>query len=348
MGLPQPTPLRIGAALALVAALALAGWVATRTGPANDTKAAANPIPASAAVCTLPDEPPSPHPGMVWVPGGTYTMGDSVYPEERPAGPSTVQGFWMDRTEVTNDQFAAFVQATGYVTVAERPVDASRHPPGTPRELLRPGAVVFSVPERIAPGADVNSWWRYVPGAQWRHPGGPGTGIEGRGAYPVVAVTLEDARAYARWKGHELPSEAQWEWAARAASAQPMPTHEQPAAANTWQGRFPMVDQARDGHAGLAPVGCYAPNALGLHDLIGNVWELTSDVFRPHGQEVVSSAGPRRGLSQWVIKGGSFLCSPDYCMRYRPGSRQPQDEDLGSSHVGFRTVLAAQPPEARP
>jgi formylglycine-generating enzyme required for sulfatase activity len=286
---------------------------------------------------------------MVWVPGGRFTPGDNVYPEEQAAGPTQVKGFWMDRTEVTNDQFAEFVQATGYTTTAERQLDARRHP-GLPAELLQAGAVVFAPPAQLPAQADVNDWWRYVPGAHWRQPGGPGTGIAGRGAFPVVAVSHEDAQAYARWKGRQLPSEAQWEWAARAARDEALPSHEQPAQANTWQGPFPVRNAREDGFVGLAPVGCFAPNALGLYDMIGNVWELTRDLYTPRrgdspapGQALL----PSRGMPR-VIKGGSFLCSPDYCMRYRAGARQPQDDDLGTSHVGFRTVLDAPAPERQP
>ena len=303
-----------------------------------------------ASFCALPAATgPAPAPGMVWVPGGRFTMGDSVYPEERPAGPTAVGGFWMDRTEVTNDQFAEFVQATGYVTTAERALDAARNP-GLPPELLQPGAVVFSPPAKMPSQADVNDWCRYVPGAHWRQPGGPGTGIAGRGAFPVVAVSHQDAQAYARWKGRQLPSEAQWEWAARAARDEPAPAHEQPAQANTWQGPFPVRNAREDGFAGLAPVGCFAPNALGLYDMIGNVWELTRDVYTPRHGDSPAPGQPSlqaRGMAR-VIKGGSYLCSPDYCMRYRAGARQPQDDDLGTSHVGFRTVLEAPPPEKHP
>jgi formylglycine-generating enzyme required for sulfatase activity len=327
-------------ALALAAALAL-GWQARQRAPAQ-------PAPQASSACALPaQDPGAAHAGMVWVPAGAYTPGDTVYPEERPAGRVRVEGFWMDRTEVTNAQFARFVQASGYVTVAERPVDAARHGPGMPAELLRPGALVFSPPDRLSAGMDANAWWRYVPGAHWRQPGGPGTDLQGRDDHPVVALTVDDARAYAAWLGRELPSEAQWEWAARAARDEAMPLKEQPRQANTWQGPFPVNNSRADGFASLAPVGCYAPNALGLYDMVGNVWELTADAYGLHGQEggppISVRAGPAR---QVVIKGGSFLCSPDYCMRYRPGARQPQDEDLGASHVGFRTVLRAAPPAA--
>lgn len=326
-------------AAVVVAALAVGGALAWALRIPAGARGAAQPV--AACALTAPD-PKAPHPGMVWVPGGQFTPGDTVYPEERPAGRVQVPGFWMDRTEVTNDQFARFVQATGHVTVAERAVDPLRHQPGMPAALLQPGALVFSPPDQLPPGADVNAWWRYVPGASWRQPGGPGTGIEGRGAYPVVAVAIEDARAYAVWLGRALPTEAQWEWAARGAQDAPAPSHEQPREANTWQGQFPVRDARLDGYAGLAPVGCYAPNPLGLYDLVGNVWELTADLFRAHGEDAGPPVTVRRAPArQYVIKGGSFLCSPDYCLRYRPGSRQPQDEDLGTSHVGFRTVLNA-------
>jgi sulfatase modifying factor 1 len=293
------------------------------------------------------------HPGMVWVPGGSFTLGDTVYPEEQPLRPLMVQGFWMDRTEVTNDQFAQFVEATGYVTVAERAVDLRRHP-GMPTEMQQPGAVVFVMPNDVQGNGSVAQWWRYTPGANWRHPGGPATSIKDRGAFPVVAVTYEDAVAYAKWKGpgYSLPTEAQWEWAALGGQTQAPATHDQPKEANTWQGLFPVVNSAEDGFIGLAPVGCYAANGYGLHDMVGNVWEITTDAFKAdHTGDVALApdqvppdlrpAGtmPER---RRVIKGGSFLCAPNYCMRYRAGSRQPQEEDLAVSHLGFRTIAKGQ------
>lgn len=287
---------------------------------------------------------------LVWVPGGAYTMGDTRYPEETPRS-ARVDGFWMDRTEVTNAQFAAFVQATGYRTVAERPVDAAKHA-GLPPELSQPGALVFSPPTHPQQAIHPSQWWRYQAGASWRHPEGPRSDLSGRERWPVVAVTREDAQAYARWAGRELPTEAQWEWAARhqdrtepadAASAATATTDSASTAgvaataataamtANTWQGPFPVRNTAEDGHAGRAPVGCYPPNALGLYDMIGNVWELVQDDFEP---------------GSTVIKGGSYLCSDDYCMRARPGARQPQELDLGSSHIGFRTILKTRETKA--
>lgn len=299
---------------------------------------------------------------MVWVPAGSFEIGDNVYPEEGPRRRVTLDGFWMDRTEVTNDQFAQFVQATGHVTVAERDVDAKLHV-GLPPEMRKPGAVVFVGPVDASgqTKGSATQWWRYIPGAQWRHPGGPGTSIERRGAFPVVAITYEDAMAYAKWKGRALPTEAQWEWAARAAQVQQAaPMQDQPKQANTWQGLFPVLNSGDDGFVGLAPVGCYAPNALGLLDMIGNVWELTADVWTPShaarsgtkdagaSTDAISdpTTSPARpdAPKQRVIKGGSHLCAPNYCMRYRAGARQGQDEDLAIGHLGFRTVLLAPGP----
>ena len=338
--------------LALGAGAWWAGWASFpgKAGAGADTRAGVASREVARIACALPALPvasgqPADVPaGMAWVPGGKFVAGDSVYPEEAPGRPAQVAGFWMDRTEVSNDQFARFVAATGYVTVAERAPD-TRRLAGAPAEMLQPGAVVFVVPRKLQGPPDPLQWWRYLPGAHWRQPGGPGTHIEGRGSLPVVAVTLEDAQAYARWAGRQLPTEAQWEWAAREARAQAAPQHEQPRQANTWQGRFPMEDAASDGFAGIAPVGCYAGNALGLHDLIGNVWEWTRDAWRPGHEDApppalqearALAAGP---VAQGVIKGGSFLCSPDWCMRYRAGARQPQDLDLATSHLGFRTIL---------
>jgi formylglycine-generating enzyme required for sulfatase activity len=302
--------------------------------------------------CALPAQHASTrHAGMVWIPGGTLAFGDTVYPEEGPVRPTPVAGFWMDRTEVSNDAFAAFVQATAYITVAERPVDPALHP-GLPPDMRLPGAVVFTMPDARHGASRLSTWWQYVPGANWRHPGGPHTSIEGRGAFPVVAVTIEDALAYARWKGHALPTEAQWEWAARAGQAGGATNHDQPTDANTWQGLFPVANSGEDGFMGVAPVACYPPNGYGLHDMIGNVWELTIDRWTGSHATVADAGGNdpaapllRAGApAQRVIKGGSFLCAPNYCMRYRAGARQAQDDDLAVSHLGFRTIVQAPGP----
>ena len=265
--------------------------------------------------CPLQSEEHARHPGMVWVPPGTFEMGGDVYPEEGPRRTVSVDGFWMDRTEVTNADFAAFVKATNYVTVAERETN--------------PGAAVFVMPSGNADLSTAASWWSYVKGANWKHPGGPDTSIDDRDAFPVTALAYEDVAAYAKWKGRDLPTEAQWEWAARAGKPE---TTDQPKEANTWQGVFPLINTGEDGFEGVAPVGCFKPNAYGLHDMMGNVWEWTSDAY--------DAQTPRAR----VIKGGSYLCAPNYCLRYRPAARQRQEEDLGTTHLGFRTVLNAPGP----
>lgn len=265
--------------------------------------------------CPLQSEERAQHPGMVWVPPGTFEMGGDVYPEEGPRRTVSVDGFWMDRTEVTNADFAAFVKATNYVTVAERETN--------------PGAAVFVMPSGDADLSTAASWWSYVKGANWKHPGGPDTSIDDRDAFPVTALAYEDVAAYAKWKGRDLPTEAQWEWAARAGKPE---TTDQPKEANTWQGVFPLINTGEDGFEGVAPVGCFKPNAYGLHDMMGNVWEWTSDAY--------DAQTPRAR----VIKGGSYLCAPNYCLRYRPAARQRQEEDLGTTHLGFRTVLNAPGP----
>lgn len=300
--------------------------------------------------CPLPQQDArAPHPGMVWVPGGRFEMGDTENPEEQPLRTTTVDGLWMDRTEVTNHEFAAFVQATGYITSAERPVDILAHP-GLPPDLQQAGAVVFVMPNDLKAGGQLTQWWRYTPGANWRHPGGPASSIENRGAFPAVTLTYQDALAYARWKGRSLPTEAQWEWAARAGQKRAGQDHAQPQQANTWQGLFPVVNSGDDGFVGLAPVGCYAPNALGLFDMMGNVWEMTADPYTANHADTSTTQTASRAPpptpktpAQRVIKGGSFLCAPNYCMRYRSGARQAQEDDLGASHLGFRTVLSAPP-----
>lgn len=290
--------------------------------------------------------PASPHPGMVWVPAGTVAVGDTVYQEEQPIQTTQIAGFWMDRTEVTNAQFAAFVAATGYVTVAERPVDTRAHP-GLPAELQQAGAVVFVPPTDLRRGGDVRQWWQYRPGASWQHPGGPDTSIVGHDAFPAVAITIEDARAYAHWKGRSLPTESEWEWAAQGGLPPANGKTDQPLQANTWQGMFPIQNAVTDGFAGVAPVACFAPNGYGLFDMIGNVWELTADRYLPFhdardnlppDQEPMAQR-PGMTSGQHVIKGGSYLCAPNYCMRYRAGARQGQEDDLATSHLGFRTIL---------
>ena len=290
--------------------------------------------------------------GMIFVPAGTFTMGSERHqPEERFTHVARVDGFWIDRHEVTNAQFEKFVEATGYVTLAERPVDPGSHP-DWPQEMLSPGSVVF-VPPKDARGED-GRWWQYVAGANWRQPRGPGSSIAGKQNHPVVHIAFDDALAYAQWLGHSLPTEAQWEFAARGGRdgeddwSSAFDGEGKPIA-NSWQGIFPVLNTNEDGYPETAPVGCFPPNGYGLYDMIGNVWEWTSDWYRsghskavainPTGPVLVSlRIAPGQSPSR-VIKGGSYLCSMNYCSRYRPAARQPQENDLAAAHLGFRTAL---------
>jgi len=290
------------------------------------------------------DDAARPPAGMVWIEGGGFRMGsDWHYPEEGPSRRAEVEGFWIDSHEVTNAQFARFVEATGYRTVAERGLSAEDYP-DLPPEALVPASMVF-VPVSV-PG---QPWWDYVPGADWRHPEGPGSSIAGRQNHPVVHVAYLDALAYAEWAGRALPSEAEWEFAARGGleerdytwGDEPTPGGEW--MANSWQGFFPYEDESVDGHHGTAPVGCFPPNGYGLFDMAGNVWEWAADGYRP-GHDGAAAAERQEGTPR-VIKGGSWLCAPDFCSRYRPAARQPQEADLGTSHVGFRTVLRGASPD---
>ncbi len=294
--------------------------------------------------------------GMVRLSGGVFAMGAApLRAEEGPPETVKVAPFWIDRTEVTNAAFARFVAATGYRTVAERPLDPARyaHVPAAQRV---PASLVF-VGAKAARSDDPSLWWRVIPGADWRHPDGPRSSIRGREAWPVVHIAWEDAMAYAKWLGRDLPTEAEWEYAARGGLVgkrytwgdEPQtPDHPR---ANTWQGLFPAQDLGTDGFkAQAAPVGCFPPNGYGLVDMAGNVWEWTKDWFRPGlaPASVIEMGGPPeiRALDpeepntpKHVIKGGSFLCSDDFCFRYRPAARTPGPPDGGASHIGFRTVL---------
>lgn len=271
-------------------------------------------------------DPEAPASGMVWIPPGTVQLGsEDFFPEERPLRNASVDGFWIGTHEVTNLEYTAFVAATGYVTLAEREgVDAG-------------GGGVFGPGVQVRDWSDIRTWWRFDPDASWRHPQGRASTIEGRDTFPVVQIAYEDALAYARWRGHDLPGEAEWEMAARGgltgapyvwgADVRPDGTY----MANHWQGVFPVQDNGADGHAGLAPVGCFAPNGYGLHDMAGNVWEWTRDEWEQPGFR--------------VIKGGSFLCSDSYCHRYRPAARQPGDERFSTEHLGFRTIWRGPAPD---
>ena len=299
--------------------------------------------PALAEACAKPPplpDPGAPKRGMVRLEGGDFRMGsDEHYPEEGPAREATVGPFWIDRSEVTNAQFAAFVAATGHVTVAERGLDPAEHP-HLPESLTRPGSMVFAPPRAISGLDDPTQWWRYVGGATWREPLGPGSSIAGYEDHPVIHVAWEDALAYARWLGRDLPTEAEWEYAARGGldgAAYSWGEAYNPAEgwkANTWQGHFPAENRREDGWLATAPAGCFAPNGYGLHDMAGNVWEYVRDAWSP---KPASLAAP--DAARVTVKGGSWLCAPNYCARYRPAARQPQELSLGSNHIGFRTVL---------
>jgi formylglycine-generating enzyme required for sulfatase activity len=314
---------------------------------------------------TTGDRPPEAPPGMVWVPGGEFTMGtdsDLGWADEKPAHRVRVDGFWMDETEVTNAQFRKFVEATGYVTTAEKPPDVEeimrQLPPGTPlppKEKLVPASVVFQPTSGPVPLDDVSRWMKWTPGANWRHPEGPGSDLTGREDHPVVHVSWDDAVAYAKWAGKRLPTEAEWERAARGGLDGKLyvwgdePLSQAKPQCNAWQGEFPWKNTLKDGFERTAPVKSFAPNGYGLYDMAGNVWEWCADRYDPSlyrrrsGKEVIENpAGPTDpGWFQRVQRGGSFLCSDIYCLRYRPGARQGCSPDSGASHVGFRCVRDA-------
>jgi sulfatase modifying factor 1 len=284
--------------------------------------------------------------GMVWVPGGTFWMGSERFPDARPVHRVFVDGFWMDRTAVTNERFARFAAATGYVTLAER---KDGDDPA--------GSLVFSPPPGPVPLEDPTAWWRYVPGASWRHPEGPSSDLKGREKHPVVHIAYEDALAYARWAGRRLPTEAEFEFAARGGldrKAYVWGDEFRPSGrfmANTFQGHFPDKNTAEDGYLGTAPVASFPPNAYGLFDVAGNVWEWTSDWYRADyylhlGDNVRNPQGPpdsvdpaEPGVPKRVQKGGSFLCTEQYCSRYMPGGRGRGALDTGTNHLGFRCAL---------
>jgi formylglycine-generating enzyme required for sulfatase activity len=304
-------------------------------------------------------------PGMVWIPGGVFTMGSAdihAQPDEMPPHQVRVEGFWMDQTEVTNAQFRAFVVATGYITTAEIPPDwevlKKQLPPGTPKppdEVLVASSLVFKATTHPVPLTDVTSWWAWVAGADWRHPEGPGSSIEGKDDHPVVHVSWDDAEAYAKWAGKRLPTEAQWEMAARGGLGgmayvwgdEPIDAQR----ANVWQGSFPHENTAADGFAMTAPVKSYPPNGYGLYDMAGNVWEWVADWYRPDTYrraadgEAVDPKGPDASFDpaeptvpKRVNRGGSFLCHASYCAGYRPSARMKTSPDTSLSHMGFRCV----------
>jgi formylglycine-generating enzyme required for sulfatase activity len=303
-------------------------------------------------------------PDMVWIPGGTFRMGsDRHYPEEAPVHGVTVDGFWMDRTPVTNRQFKHFVRATGYATFAEVPPDPKDYPGFLPH-MLYAGSLVFAPPDHAVDLSDWSQWWTFLRGANWRHPYGPKSNIYGLDDHPVVHVAYRDAEAYAAWAGKALPTEAEWEFAARGGldgaefawgdELLPGGKHR----ANTWQGAFPLQNLAADGFERTSPVTAFPPNGYGLSDMIGNTWEWTADWFsqrhtadapkaccvpqNPRGAAESESYDPRQPeirIARKVIKGGSHLCAPNYCRRYRPAARHAQPVDTSTSHVGFRCVV---------
>ena len=301
---------------------------------------------------------------MVWIPGGTFAMGsDDWYPEERPVHPVSVDGFWMDHHPVTVAEFRRFVKATGYVTLAERPPDASLYPGADPA-LLVPGSLVFHRTRGPVDLADFRNWWSYVPRATWRHPYGPGSPRDGRERHPVTQISFEDAEAYAAWAGKALPTEAEWEFAARGGLEGATYAWGDEFAprgrmmANTWQGEFPWENLLLDKFEGTSPVGSFPPNGYGLVDMTGNVWEWTVDWYAPRHPDAVEHAccapvnprnaapdgsydtgGPGATIPRRVTKGGSHLCAPNYCHRYRPAARQAEPIDSATCHIGFRCIV---------
>lgn len=295
--------------------------------------------------------------GMVWVEGGDFNMGTEDYPDAKPVHKVSVKGYWIDEHEVTNAQFAAFVKATNYVTIAERPLDPKDYP-GVPLENLVPGSAVFSPPADKVSLANIQQWWQYVPGANWKHPSGPESTIVGLENNPVVQVSYLDAKAYAEWAGKRLPTEAEWEFAARAGrshtkyywGSELKPNGKWQA--NIFQGTFPNKNTAEDGFSGAAPVKSFPKNPYGIYDLEGNVWEWCNDLYdvdyyktsvvdNPKGSSI-SNDPEEPGVEKHVQRGGSYLCSAQYCIRYVAGSRGKGETTSACNHLGIRCVKDAE------
>jgi formylglycine-generating enzyme len=324
----------------------------------------------------------APPPGMVWIPGGQFTMGTDdarSMPNERPAHLVKLDGFWIDEHDVTNAEFQKFVDATGYLTTAERPTDweelKKQVPPGTPKpsdEMLKPGSLVFTPPDHPVDLRDMHNWWTWTTGASWKHPQGPASTINGKDDFPVVQVCWDDAVAYAKWAGKRLPTEAEWEFACRGGAKTNTRYYwgdefklNGKFMCNTFTGDFPYHNTAEDGYAGVAPVKSFPPNGYGLYDMAGNVWQWTADLYRPDAnmlaaQEIAQSGasccvnpkGPTNSIDpvrdvpmaiERVTKGGSFLCNPEYCESYRPTARRGTPPDTGTEHIGFRCAMSVQP-----
>jgi sulfatase modifying factor 1 len=380
-------------ALSLIAAIAAGVWqlklrserreaARARTAVAQNVSmpaaAATNPANLPSCCMILPKRfaaaPATTPAGMRWIASGQFTMGSETpdsRPDARPLHKVKLDGFWMDETDVTNAQFRKFVRATGYVTTAERKPDwdemKKQLPPGTPKppeEQLVPASIVFHPATGPVPLNDISQWWEWVPGASWQHPEGPSTNIDGKDDYPVVQVSWDDAAAYAKWAGKLLPTEAQWEYAARGGAegqkywwGNQDPTDDGPAMCNTWQGQFPHHNTAHDGYERSSPVHAFKPNGYGLYDMAGNVWQWTADWYRADAYAtdsakglVANPSGPAQGLDpdepyapKRVTRGGSFLCHASYCSSYRVAARMKTSPDSSTDHTGFRCVLPVGP-----
>ena len=371
-------PVRLVGVIVLVCILAILIFLVRKppqTRAVADSPGAHSFDPVGKFAPTVPNAKPGPSDapeGMVWIPGGEFSMGAQDPPDmdevgmkatrdSRPIHRVYVDGFWMDRTDVTNKQFSEFVRATGYVTVAERTPKAEDFPAAPPENLVA-GGVVFSPPGHRVALNDHFQWWSYVKGANWRHPSGPNSSIKGRENYPVVQVAYEDALKYAKWAGKRIPTEAEWEFAARGGlSGKPFVWGDQfrpngTWMANTYQGTFPVKDAGEDGYAGISPAGQFPPNGYGLVDMAGNVWQWVSDWYRPDyyadlaslGEVARNPRGPQfsfdpeePGERKRVMRGGSFLCTNQYCSRYMVGTRGKGEISTGTNHLGFRCVKDA-------